>query len=80
MFRRMARHSAITAEMASKVGYDIPAALESGTLDEEQLRGMVQRCSRCSNPEECVASMAHSTEVPEFCENRWFFTAEESED
>jgi hypothetical protein len=77
---RIDRGGDLMAHMADTVGADLGAALMSGTLSAEALRGAVVRCSRCEAADFCESWLevkdAHKAEdgiapqPPEFCANR----------
>ena len=75
---RYTRHARLVSKMADRIGLDLVEAMQRGQVDSEDLRGMVNRCAGCTNPEACSDLLAdgHTHGVaPEYCRNAHIFEA-----
>ncbi|MCC5971440.1 MAG: hypothetical protein JJU15_15970 [Pararhodobacter sp.] len=71
---RIDHHADLLKRMAETVQADMGAALESGTMQGDEIRRAVFTCMGCTSASECPSWMdAHpqgSTTAPNYCRNR----------
>jgi len=74
---KLDKHSDLVNRMAQTVHTDIPAALVSGRLTAQELRGAVMACTGCEGGADCPDWLAsHSegaTDTPRYCRNHDLF-------
>lgn len=72
-FARLDRHSGLVHRMAGATGVDLGAAILSGSLSGETLRGAVLNCCNCAGAEAChgwlAARPAGAAQPPGYCRN-----------
>lgn len=74
LIKRIDHHADLLKRMADTVHADLGAALESGSMNAEEIRRAIFSCMGCKGASECPSWMdAHpqgSAAAPEYCRNR----------